>query len=130
MLWSRIFRAVTLTMDRPGASQAYAENPTASSSFRIDSVTQPNPPPAGVEAIYAEVRRLTGAREGTDPPEVTAVAPGIVGVAVRTPTLPPAAHTSCWLVGDGDLLAIDPGSPYPDQQDALAAEIAARGRLA
>lgn len=95
-----------------------------------DGVTDARPTPAGVEAIYAEVRRLTGATDGTGAPDVTAAAAGIVGVAVRTPTLPPAAHTACYLVGDGDLLAIDPGSPYPDQQAALAAEVAARGRLA
>jgi glyoxylase-like metal-dependent hydrolase (beta-lactamase superfamily II) len=95
-------------------------------------VTEPEPNPAGVEAIYAEVRRLTGAvagPTGSAAPVVTEVAPGIVGVAVRTPTLPPAAHTSCWVFGEGDLLAVDPGSPYPDQQDALVAEVAARGRL-
>jgi glyoxylase-like metal-dependent hydrolase (beta-lactamase superfamily II) len=86
-----------------------------------------------VEAIYAEIRRLTGGNGDTarpEPPVVTPVAAGIVGVAVRTPTLPPAAHTGCWLVGEGDLVAIDPGSPYPDQQAALAAEVAARGQLA
>jgi endoribonuclease LACTB2 len=92
-------------------------------------VTHPSSTPGGVEAIYAEVRRLTGVTEGGEPPEIATVAPGIVGVAVRTPTLPPAAHTSCWLVGDGELLAIDPGSPYPDQQEALADAVAARGRL-
>lgn len=94
-----------------------------------DGVTD-RPSPGGVEAIYAEVRRLVGAAEGSSTPEVTEIATGIVGVAVRTPTLPPAAHTSCWLLGDGDLVAVDPGSPYPDQQEALAAAIAARGRLA
>lgn len=94
-----------------------------------DDVTQSPPTPGGVEAIYAEVRRLMGAADDEAPPLVTAAAPGIVGVAVRTPTLPPAAHTACYLVGDGDLIAVDPGSPYPEQQAALATEIAARGRL-
>lgn len=95
-------------------------------------VTGPGQPPGGVDAIYAEVRRLAGdggATAGAAAPVITEVAPGIAGVAVRTPTLPPATHTACWLVGEGALLAIDPGSPYPDQQHALADAIAARGAL-
>ncbi len=83
----------------------------------------------GVEAIYAEVRRLAGGGVVVAPPELTEVAPGIVSVAVRTPTLPPAAHTACYVVGSGQVLAIDPGSPYPDQQGALAAAVGARGQL-
>lgn len=83
----------------------------------------------GVEAIYAEVRRLAGVDVVEEAPVVTEVGPGIAAVAVRTPTLPPAAHTACYLVGTGELIAIDPGSPYPDQHDGLTAAIAARGRL-
>jgi glyoxylase-like metal-dependent hydrolase (beta-lactamase superfamily II) len=44
--------------------------------------------------------------------------------------LPPAAHTGCYLVGEGEVIAIDPGSPYPDQQEALVAAVAERGSLA
>jgi glyoxylase-like metal-dependent hydrolase (beta-lactamase superfamily II) len=49
------------------------------------------------------------------------VAPGIRVLALRTPTLPPAAHTNVYLVGpeSGPVVAVDPGSPYPDQQAAL-----------
>jgi glyoxylase-like metal-dependent hydrolase (beta-lactamase superfamily II) len=51
------------------------------------------------------------------------VAPGIRAVALRTPTLPPATHTACYLVGPsegaGEIFVVDPASPYPDQQDAL-----------
>ncbi len=84
----------------------------------------------GIESIYAEVRRLAGAAAAAGAaPVVSQVADGIVSVAVRTPTLPPAAHTSCYLVGEGDLLAIDPGSPFEDEQAALLATITARGRL-
>lgn len=88
--------------------------------------------PAGIDAIYAEVRRLAGAADGPlppAPPEVTEVAPGIVSVAVRTPTLPPATHTGCFVAGVDEVVAIDPGSPYPDQQEALAREIGGRGGL-
>jgi glyoxylase-like metal-dependent hydrolase (beta-lactamase superfamily II)/8-oxo-dGTP pyrophosphatase MutT (NUDIX family) len=59
------------------------------------------------------------------------VAPGLVLAPLRTPTLPPATHTNCYLVGSGELVAIDPGTPYPDEQellDALLARLAGAGR--
>jgi glyoxylase-like metal-dependent hydrolase (beta-lactamase superfamily II)/8-oxo-dGTP pyrophosphatase MutT (NUDIX family) len=41
---------------------------------------------------------------------------------VRTPTRPPATHTCCYLVHTSkDLLIFDPGSPYEEEQQALAA---------
>ncbi len=42
-------------------------------------------------------------------------------LALRTPTLPPAAHTNVYLVGpeSGPWAVVDPGSPYPDQQAEL-----------
>jgi len=47
----------------------------------------------------------------------------IRAAALRTPTLPPATHTACYLVGPcegpGEVYVVDPASPYPDQQDAL-----------
>ena len=47
--------------------------------------------------------------------------PGFVCCPLRTPTKPPATHTNCYLVGHGDFVVIDPGSPYEDEQAALAA---------
>lgn len=57
------------------------------------------------------------------------IAPQIRVLALRTPTLPPAAHTNVYLVGPdaGPWVAVDPGSPYPDQEAVLAAAIAAAG---
>lgn len=48
-------------------------------------------------------------------------------LALRTPTLPPAAHTNVYLVGPegGPVAVVDPGSPYPDQQAVLDAHLAA-----
>ena len=41
---------------------------------------------------------------------------------VRTPTKPPATHTNSYLVYTSrEILVIDPGSPYEDEQQALAA---------
>ena len=55
------------------------------------------------------------------PAELVTLAPGIRVLALRTPTLPPAAHTNVYLVGpdEGPWVAIDPGSPYHDQQEVL-----------
>jgi len=60
------------------------------------------------------------------PDALLPVAPGIRVLALRTPTLPPAAHTNMYVVGPerGPQVAIDPGSPYADQQQLLAHAIA------
>jgi len=43
---------------------------------------------------------------------------------VRSPTRPPATHTNCYLVYTSDeILVFDPGSPYEDEQLALATMI-------
>ncbi|HLL76699.1 MAG TPA: MBL fold metallo-hydrolase [Pyrinomonadaceae bacterium] len=57
--------------------------------------------------------------------------PGFVCFPLRTPTKPPATHTNCYLVGHGDFVVIDPGSPYDEERAALAAcvdELLAEGR--
>lgn len=38
---------------------------------------------------------------------------------LRTPTIPPATHTNCYTVGGEEMVIIDPGSPYPDEQARL-----------
>jgi glyoxylase-like metal-dependent hydrolase (beta-lactamase superfamily II) len=59
---------------------------------------------------------------------------GLWQLPLRTPTLPPAAHTNCWIVDLGDRLAIvDPGSPWPAEQarlDRFLAVLAAEGHPA
>ena len=40
-------------------------------------------------------------------------------VALRTPTIPPATHTNCYLIGGEEVVVIDPGSPYEDEQRKL-----------
>jgi glyoxylase-like metal-dependent hydrolase (beta-lactamase superfamily II)/8-oxo-dGTP pyrophosphatase MutT (NUDIX family) len=45
--------------------------------------------------------------------------PGIAVCPLRTPTLPPATHTNCYLFGSAEMIAIDPASPYPDEREAL-----------
>jgi glyoxylase-like metal-dependent hydrolase (beta-lactamase superfamily II)/8-oxo-dGTP pyrophosphatase MutT (NUDIX family) len=46
--------------------------------------------------------------------------PGFVCFPLRTPTKPPATTTNCYLVGARDFIVVDPGSPYEDEQAALA----------
>ncbi|MEW6734131.1 MAG: MBL fold metallo-hydrolase [Acidobacteriota bacterium] len=46
--------------------------------------------------------------------------PGILLFPVRTPTLPPATHTNCYLVGGEEFVIIDPASPYQEEQASLA----------
>nr|HEX4318263.1 MBL fold metallo-hydrolase [Kofleriaceae bacterium] len=81
-----------------------------------------------LDDLYEQVRRAAPVAGGSEPtPTPHQVAPGIRVLALRTPTLPPAAHTNAYLVGPprGPQLLIDPGSPYPEQQAALDAVLAA-----
>ena len=45
--------------------------------------------------------------------------PGIFLFPVRTPTLPPATHTNCYIVGGDEVIVIDPGSPFEEEQQEL-----------
>src|SRR5512142_208907 len=74
-----------------------------------------------IDALYEQVRGLVPAAHADASASLRPVAPGIRVLALRTPTLPPAAHTNIYLVGPdaGPVAVIDPGSPYPDQQAIL-----------
>jgi glyoxylase-like metal-dependent hydrolase (beta-lactamase superfamily II) len=74
-----------------------------------------------VDALYEQVRTVVAPAEGMVPDHLVQVASGIRVLALRTPTLPPAAHTNTYLVGPdrGPQLLVDPGSPYADQQTVL-----------
>ena len=95
--------------------------PTSSSTSASD------PSETTIEALYEQVRNSVATSETPETAEVTQIAPGIRVLALRTPTLPPATQTNAYLVGPtrGPQLVIDPGSPYPDQQDALDRVLAA-----
>jgi endoribonuclease LACTB2 len=53
---------------------------------------------------------------------------GVRVVALRTPTLLPATHTNCWVLGNGELLVVDPGAPDPSEIDQLIARLEELGR--
>jgi len=83
--------------------------------------------------MYEQVRNAVPAVGEQVPSGVVQIAPGIRVLALRTPTLPPAAHTNVYVVGpeSGPQVVVDPGSPYPDQQarlDEVISEDAAAGR--
>ena len=58
--------------------------------------------------------------------------PNYICFPVRTPTRPPATHTCCYLIHTSkEILVVDPGSPYEDEQQTLAEcldEMIAEGR--
>src|SRR5205085_5460401 len=45
--------------------------------------------------------------------------PGIFLFPVKTPTLPPATHTNCYIIGGAEVVVIDPASPYEEEQREL-----------
>ncbi|MDT7542494.1 MAG: hypothetical protein QOE33_2398 [Acidobacteriota bacterium] len=47
--------------------------------------------------------------------------PNFVCFPLRTPTKPPATHTNAYIIGHDEFIVVDPGSPYEDEQAALAA---------
>jgi len=79
-----------------------------------------------IEALYEQVRAAVPTTGADAPATPVQVAPGIRVLALRTPTLPPAAHTNVYLVGPdaGPVAVVDPGSPYPEQQALLDAALA------
>jgi ribonuclease/clavin/mitogillin len=46
--------------------------------------------------------------------------------ALRSPTLPPATHTNCWVLGSDRLTLVDPGTPWTEELDGLMAWIGDR----
>jgi ribonuclease/clavin/mitogillin len=58
--------------------------------------------------------------------------PNYICFPVLTPTRPPATHTNCYVIyTSSEILIIDPGSPYEEEQHALAqcvSELIAEGR--
>jgi len=59
--------------------------------------------------------------------------PNYICFPVRTPTKPPATHTNCYLIySSREILVVDPGSPYEEEQQALAKcidDLIAPGRI-
>lgn len=91
-----------------------------------------------VSRIYAKIRALA---EGTsahvsaadlpDTEAAVALAPSILKIPVRTPTLPPATHTNAYAIGDQRIVLVDLGAWSPAIVSAIEAALAAwRGTTA
>lgn len=66
--------------------------------------------------------------EDTPPPRLLCA--GVAVEPLRSPTLPPATHTNCSLLGDRRFLIVDPATPYDDEQarfDTLLDRLEAEG---
>jgi endoribonuclease LACTB2 len=69
----------------------------------------------------ARIRMLqTEASEAAHPVEFQK---GVRLLALRTPTLLPATHTNCWLLGNGELLVVDPGASDAGEVDRLVTRL-------
>ncbi len=77
---------------------------------------------AAGEAGWGTALATTPEARGGDVPRIE-VHPGFVLVPLKTPTLPPATHTNCILIGGPELLIVDPGSADPAEQKALDAAL-------
>lgn len=66
-----------------------------------------------------EKRMKRAPQANGEPPIEIEMRPGIVLVPVRTPTLPPATHTNCYVIGGDEVVVIDPASPYEEEQALL-----------
>lgn len=64
-----------------------------------------------------------------DAPLTERVGRGVRRLALRTPTLPPATHTNCYLVGEADFVVVEPASPWGPEQALLDAAVEARVAL-
>jgi endoribonuclease LACTB2 len=75
------------------------------------------PPVLHTLQCLAEGRPLPWEHE--ESPSEIEMRAGIVLVPVRTPTLPPATHTNCYVIGGDEVIVIDPASPYEEEQARL-----------
>lgn len=75
---------------------------------------------SGVDASLVE-RFLSITHAQGEPARRITFRPNYVCFPVRTPTRPPATHTCCYLIHTSkELVVVDPGSPYEEEQQALA----------
>src|SRR6266404_5882438 len=75
---------------------------------------------AGLTADLVE-RFLSVPQARREPTRRIELYPNYICFPVPTPTKPPATHTNCYLIySSKEILVLDPGSPYEDEQSALA----------
>lgn len=92
----------------------------------------PSQLPGELPGLWEALPEAIGAA-GTQPqaPQAVPETPWLLRFPLRSPTLPPATHTNAYLVGDKDLLVVDPGTPDEGELGrllTLVAALRARGR--
>jgi ribonuclease/clavin/mitogillin len=81
------------------------------------------------EGPEAGLARLRDAAESwLGPIRRVELRPGVIVFPLATHTLPPAATTNAYLLGHGQAVLVDPGSRDPDENERLAAALAAAAR--
>lgn len=71
----------------------------------------------------ASARLLDSKEADIGPMRRIELRPGVILMPLRTPTLPPAAYTNSFLLGQEELVLIDPATPYPEEQQRLLAAL-------
>ncbi len=59
-------------------------------------------------------------------PRLWGLVGGVAVSPLRTPTLPPATRTNCYVIGTDEFIVIDPGPPHEDERDVLCEALDAR----
>jgi glyoxylase-like metal-dependent hydrolase (beta-lactamase superfamily II) len=97
---------------------------TAPPILHLMRVLSEEGPVAGLPRLHAPEEANLG------PFRLVEFRPGVLVFPVRTPTLPPAAYTNCYLLGTQHCVLVDPGSPHEREIGWLAEGIeAARQKL-
>jgi glyoxylase-like metal-dependent hydrolase (beta-lactamase superfamily II)/8-oxo-dGTP pyrophosphatase MutT (NUDIX family) len=71
----------------------------------------------GTQDIQSRMKASPGANG--DPITEVEVRPGVSLIPLLTPTLPPATHTNCYVIGGDEVIVVDPASPYEAEQSLL-----------
>jgi len=89
----------------------------------LGEVTFAPPTLALCRAWIAQIPLKEASTHSPEFAQINQVTPTVQLLPVRTPTLPPATHTNCYLIGEQSFVVVDPGSPYPEEQAKLNTHI-------
>ncbi len=100
-----------------------AEVITAPPILHLLQVLAEDGPEAGLERLRNPVEANLGPHRRIE------FQPGVLVFPLPTPTLPPATHTNAYLLGHGECVLVDPGSPYEAEIDGLLEALAAAATM-
>lgn len=108
------------------AGQSLLTPPTLHVFAALEAAMQAGEAPS---SYGARLRNVPAVQRG--PTRRIEMRPGMFLVPLEAPTLWPATHTNCYVVGGRDLVVVDPGSPEPGEQailDEFLGALVAEGR--